>query len=72
MRDRLSRSPTDRQSDLPILGLKILLPLLGRADEVMSKSISVVGTNRTTSDVRNSVATGGKPDIAAKVQFGRE
>jgi hypothetical protein len=47
MRDRLSRSPTDRQSDLPILGLKILLPLLGRADEVMSKSISVVGTKRT-------------------------
>jgi hypothetical protein len=30
------------------------------------------GTNRTSGDVRSSVADGGKPDIAGIAQFGRE
>ncbi len=30
------------------------------------------GTFRTTSDVRNSVANGGKPDIVRTAHFGRE
>jgi len=29
-------------------------------------------TNRTTSDVRNSVAVGGEPDIARKAQTGSD
>jgi hypothetical protein len=32
---------------------------------------SVSGTNRTSSDVRYSVAIGGKPDMAQTAQFGR-
>jgi hypothetical protein len=32
----------------------------------------VGGTKRTSSDVRNSVATGGKPDMARNAQFGRD
>jgi len=31
-----------------------------------------MGTKRTTSDVRSSVAIGGKPDMARKALFGRE
>jgi EpsD family peptidyl-prolyl cis-trans isomerase len=33
---------------------------------------SLVGTNRTTSKVRRSVAIGGKPDMARTAQFGRK
>ena len=33
---------------------------------------SAFGTNRTPGNVRNSVAIGGKPDIARTGQFGRE
>jgi hypothetical protein len=33
---------------------------------------SAVGTNRTSSDVRYSVANGGKPDMARAAHFGRE
>jgi hypothetical protein len=33
---------------------------------------SVTGTNRTSSNVRSSVAIGGKPDMARIVQFGRK
>jgi hypothetical protein len=29
----------------------------------------LLGTNRTTSDVRSSVANGGKPDLARIAQF---
>jgi hypothetical protein len=31
-----------------------------------------IGTNRTSSDVRHSVAIGGRPDMAQTAQFGRE
>ena len=30
-----------------------------------------IGTNRTSSNVRNLVAIGGKPDMGWKVNFGR-
>jgi hypothetical protein len=33
---------------------------------------SAVGTNRISSDVRYSVAIGGRPDMAQTAQFGRE
>jgi hypothetical protein len=33
--------------------------------------MSAFGTKRTSSDVRNSVANGGKPDIVRTAQFGR-
>jgi len=33
---------------------------------------SAAGTNRTTSDVRSSVANGDKPDMARTAQFGRD
>jgi hypothetical protein len=33
---------------------------------------SIVGTNRTTSDARCSVAIGGKADMTRMAQFGRE
>ena len=33
---------------------------------------SVFGTNRTSSDVRYSVAIGRRPDMAQTAQFGRE
>jgi hypothetical protein len=33
---------------------------------------SASGTNRTSSDVRSSVAIGGKADVARTAQFGRE
>jgi hypothetical protein len=36
------------------------------------KSTSGCGTNRTTSDVRSSVANGGRPDMARTDHFGRE
>jgi len=32
--------------------------------------LSAFGTKRTTSDVRNSVANGGKPDIVRTAHFG--
>jgi hypothetical protein len=34
--------------------------------------MSGFGTNRTSSDVRSSVAIGGKADVARIAQFGRE
>ena len=33
---------------------------------------STHGTNRTSSNVRSSVANGGKPDMTRTAQFGRE
>jgi hypothetical protein len=39
MRDRLSRSPTNRQSDLPILSLKIPLPFLAPPTRRSSEQI---------------------------------
>ncbi len=33
---------------------------------------SPVGTNRTTSDVRSSVANGAKPEMTRAAQFGRD
>ena len=34
--------------------------------------MSLIGTNRTPSDVRSSVANGGKPDMTQTARFGRE
>ena len=33
---------------------------------------AVNGTNRTTNDVRSSIANGGKPDMARTAHFGRK
>jgi hypothetical protein len=38
----------------------------------MTGATSGFGTNRTSGDVRSSVANGGKPDMARTAQFGRE
>jgi hypothetical protein len=43
-----------------------------RAERPRSPTMTAVGTNRTSGDVRSSVANGGKPDIAGIAQFGRE
>ncbi len=48
-------------------------PMLQNVKKVLANpEPSTHGTNRTTSDVRSSVAIGGKPDIAPTAQFGRE
>jgi hypothetical protein len=38
----------------------------------MSGAMSEFGTNRTASNVRNSVAIGGKPDMTRIVHFGSD
>jgi hypothetical protein len=48
------------------------ISLLARADEVIElRGMFVVGTNRTSHDVRCLVADGGKADAARKAQVGR-
>jgi hypothetical protein len=49
-----------------------IVSMAANQESKKAKSESVYGTNRTTSDVRSSVANGGKPDIAPTAQFGRE
>ena len=50
--------------------------LRGRGDRAAACFAAVpndaIGTKRTTSDVRNSVANGDKPDIARTAHFGRD
>jgi hypothetical protein len=43
-----------------------------RRDDRIGWATSAFGTNRTNSDVRSSVAIGGRPDMAQRAQFGRE
>jgi hypothetical protein len=38
----------------------------------MSAATSGIGTNRTSGDVRSSVANGGKADMRRAAHFGRE
>jgi hypothetical protein len=38
----------------------------------MSAPTSVIGTKRTSSDVRSSVAIGGKADMLGKAHFGSD
>jgi hypothetical protein len=40
--------------------------------DISRRGMAASGTNRTSSDVRSSVANGGKPDIAPTAQFGRD
>jgi hypothetical protein len=62
-----------------MLGLDLPAAPLARSDEVIDKKAqfaatheSAYGTKRTTSDVRSSVAIGGKADMTRKVRFGRK
>jgi hypothetical protein len=54
-----------------VFGIDVPPTLLVHADNKFSL-ISGRGTKRITSDVRNSVANGGKPDIVRTAQFGRQ
>jgi hypothetical protein len=39
---------------------------------LLRRTLVAIGTNRTSIDVRSSVAIGGKPDIAPKAHFGSD
>jgi hypothetical protein len=48
-------------------------PMLQNVKKVLANpEPSTHGTKRTSSDVRSSVANGGKADMTGKVHFGRE
>ena len=48
-------------------------PMLQNVKKALANSEpSTHGTNRTSNDVRSSVANGSKPDIAQNAQFGCE
>ena len=48
-------------------------PMLQNVKKALANSEpSTHGTNRTSSDVRSSVAIGGKADMARTAQFGRD
>ena len=46
--------------------------MMKRASLPLHWAMSAGGTNRASSDVRYSVALGGRPDMAQTAQFGRE
>jgi hypothetical protein len=52
----------------PVTALAVGLP----AQRAIAQRFSAYGTNRTTRDVRNSVAAGSKPHMARKARYGSD